>query len=508
MIQTKAQKSGSWTPQIQKKAPSLAPPPIVVQRDAVAAPTTETSLPEYTPLEPNALQNHPLMGNISDLPPIQTKLTIGAPGDRYEQEADTIARKVVSQINSPTAQAKPATKVLQPQPVGRDITVSPFAGIMQAKEAIGGNHLLVIQRQGDDEIVRIKDDVFNQIMKWLYDKGARQKQYFLVEGFRDDLTRTEQESVIIKVCDTIPQTLEEAKKSFKPLSGRLLGSGDLDWDKFGVALREVKKLKTPGTQGNFADTLKEGGKSAAKALGVGIALDKHKQTGERIAGGADAISIGTAAKSLAGVVGAAGMGVDIGSGAIDIAVGGYRAYNAHQNQQKAAQVEQNLTANQQTRDIASYVRKDQELERTKGAIDAVKGAGIVAASIALLATGVFGLPIVAIVGGLITAAKLIYASKKKNQNKQNMVDNMLNITEMPEGTHKNSTRNKLLHKLGFASVDQCFNEFADTSGAYLHQEGVIDRNPDGIKVIESMSLKVDHQNKKPSANKIAKTIKG
>ncbi|WP_354635136.1 DUF4157 domain-containing protein [Planktothricoides raciborskii] len=138
MTQTKAQKSGSWTPQIQKKAPSLAPPPIVVQRDAVAAPTSEAPLSEYTPLEPNALQNHPLMGNISDLPPIQTKLTIGAPGDRYEQEADTIARKVVSQINSPTAQAKPATKVLQRQPVGRDITVSPFAGMMQAKEAIAG----------------------------------------------------------------------------------------------------------------------------------------------------------------------------------------------------------------------------------------------------------------------------------------------------------------------------------------------------------------------------------
>ena len=138
MTQTKAQKSGSWTPQIQKKAPSLAPPPIVVQRDAVAAPTSEAPLPEYTPLEPNALQNHPLMGNISDLPPIQTKLTIGAPGDKYEQEADTIARKVVSQINSPTAQAKPTTKVLQRQPIGRDITVSPFAGMMQAKEAIAG----------------------------------------------------------------------------------------------------------------------------------------------------------------------------------------------------------------------------------------------------------------------------------------------------------------------------------------------------------------------------------
>lgn len=147
MTKTKAQKSGSWTPQIQKKAPSLAPPPIVVQRDRVSG-ETETPMPEYTPLEANALEHHPLMGDISDLPPIQTKLTIGAPGDKYEQEADTVARKVVSQINSPVAQRDMSgdirsitelpTKTLSRQPLGRNITVSPFAGMVQGKEAIGG----------------------------------------------------------------------------------------------------------------------------------------------------------------------------------------------------------------------------------------------------------------------------------------------------------------------------------------------------------------------------------
>lgn len=34
--------------------------------------------------------------------PIQPKLAIGTPGDKYEQEADTIARKVVQQISAPT----------------------------------------------------------------------------------------------------------------------------------------------------------------------------------------------------------------------------------------------------------------------------------------------------------------------------------------------------------------------------------------------------------------------
>jgi hypothetical protein len=35
------------------------------------------------------------------LPPLQPKLTIGQPGDQYEQEADTVARQVVDHINAP-----------------------------------------------------------------------------------------------------------------------------------------------------------------------------------------------------------------------------------------------------------------------------------------------------------------------------------------------------------------------------------------------------------------------
>ncbi len=38
-------------------------------------------------------------------PPIQTKLTIGQPGDKYEQEADQVASQVVQQINSPVSES-------------------------------------------------------------------------------------------------------------------------------------------------------------------------------------------------------------------------------------------------------------------------------------------------------------------------------------------------------------------------------------------------------------------
>ncbi|MEQ9623854.1 eCIS core domain-containing protein [Coleofasciculus chthonoplastes] len=45
------------------------------------------------------------------LSPLQRKLTVGQPGDKYEQEADTVAAKVVEQINSPTSQQSVQGKV-------------------------------------------------------------------------------------------------------------------------------------------------------------------------------------------------------------------------------------------------------------------------------------------------------------------------------------------------------------------------------------------------------------
>ncbi|MEO0969588.1 MAG: DUF4157 domain-containing protein, partial [Cyanobacteria bacterium J06639_18] len=42
---------------------------------------------------------------------VQTKLTVGEPGDKYEQEADTVAAKVVQQINSPQTEQPVQGKV-------------------------------------------------------------------------------------------------------------------------------------------------------------------------------------------------------------------------------------------------------------------------------------------------------------------------------------------------------------------------------------------------------------
>ncbi|MBO1043238.1 DUF4157 domain-containing protein [Aphanizomenon flos-aquae UKL13-PB] len=50
-------------------------------------------------------------------PPIQTKLTIGQPGDKYEQEADQVASQVVQQINSPVPVQSAQGQIVQREEV-------------------------------------------------------------------------------------------------------------------------------------------------------------------------------------------------------------------------------------------------------------------------------------------------------------------------------------------------------------------------------------------------------
>jgi hypothetical protein len=65
-------------------------------------PTQDSQPAEFAVVEPGGVRSQP----------VQAKLTIGTPGDKYEQEADRVATQVVQQINAPAPN--------QPQSVQRD----------------------------------------------------------------------------------------------------------------------------------------------------------------------------------------------------------------------------------------------------------------------------------------------------------------------------------------------------------------------------------------------------
>jgi hypothetical protein len=82
----------------QKKTPQFTAPP-------VARPTVQKkkakSLSQWNPTGPTV---DPL-ARLSATAPIQAKLTVGAANDKYEQEADRVAKNVVQRLHSPTQDA-------------------------------------------------------------------------------------------------------------------------------------------------------------------------------------------------------------------------------------------------------------------------------------------------------------------------------------------------------------------------------------------------------------------
>jgi Domain of unknown function (DUF4157) len=69
-----------------------------------------------------SLSSHP-----SSPPPIQPKLAIGAPGDKYEQEADRVAQQVVQRLNAPQVErAGPEPAVQRQTPEDEELQMKPM----------------------------------------------------------------------------------------------------------------------------------------------------------------------------------------------------------------------------------------------------------------------------------------------------------------------------------------------------------------------------------------------
>jgi Domain of unknown function (DUF4157) len=72
------------------------------------------------------IREKPLFGGLSrDLLPIQTKLTVGAIGDKYEQEADRNAAQIVNQINKPEVGQSLSSSAIEQDKLSRKPTVQP-----------------------------------------------------------------------------------------------------------------------------------------------------------------------------------------------------------------------------------------------------------------------------------------------------------------------------------------------------------------------------------------------
>ncbi|HEY9835147.1 MAG TPA: DUF4157 domain-containing protein, partial [Stenomitos sp.] len=107
-------------------------------------------MPSYTPLAANWATNNNLMRSLSgtsvvqrqeesgeeEMEPIQAKLTIGQVGDKYEQEADETAQRVVDQMNAPAPQQSTQGESLQREEMPEEeLQMQPM---VQRKSDVGG----------------------------------------------------------------------------------------------------------------------------------------------------------------------------------------------------------------------------------------------------------------------------------------------------------------------------------------------------------------------------------
>ena len=69
--------------------------------------------------------------NFGNLAVIQPKLTIGEPGDKYEQEADNVAAQVVEQINSPAVSTKNDKSVQRMETDEDELQMKPLESIQR-----------------------------------------------------------------------------------------------------------------------------------------------------------------------------------------------------------------------------------------------------------------------------------------------------------------------------------------------------------------------------------------
>ncbi|WP_083621988.1 eCIS core domain-containing protein [Planktothrix paucivesiculata] len=87
---------------------------------------------------------------------LQKKLTVGQAGDKYEQEADSVAEKVVKQINTPTTEKATSSKGVQRQEAEEEVQAKPNISDLQRQgeeeeEVQAKSDSSAIQREGEEE---------------------------------------------------------------------------------------------------------------------------------------------------------------------------------------------------------------------------------------------------------------------------------------------------------------------------------------------------------------------
>lgn len=439
-----------------------------------------------------------------------------------EQEADQLGAKAAqfslpSQKNEPIQQKKDSTSAVQPLAIQRD----------ESNEQAAAN--------------AVAKDPYSEIYEYLEKAAKDQNKTGLYNYFMHQLDEGQRRRAIDMLMGSGPVTPERFKKKMHSYWHRIQHfsikgkAKTVNWDRFSEAIRAAYAQKELGKDRGItgliednADTIMDKGLSALGAvseeigqvtgtLGSGLNMVTGAfETSENIQelrGNLDVFTsneaalritraaVGAsdtaqnAASAIEGLATAAGSGSDILTGTVaglGLLTGTYNTLAGGTGVVVNEQRRQNLnkiaekSENRDIRMIALAARDKARLERDMSAFQAAQGALQTAAGLGLIMAPAAA-PAVAVVAGLaavLGGIKAIYQYFKKKSLKKDVVDRYLNLDKLVERIESSGQkadrerlRKRILHTMGYNTVDQYYDVLMDRFAEYLYEHGV-ERGPD------------------------------
>ncbi|CAG7638893.1 hypothetical protein PAESOLCIP111_03988 [Paenibacillus solanacearum] len=410
---------------------------------------------------------------------------------------------------------------------------------------------------------------YGEIYQWLVYKANRQGKAPLL-GFFDGLTVLQQIEAIKKMAGTTGKPSLDVFTDKMSTRNNMLFKKTVDWDKFSVACREAKKLRTDDvtadTAGDYAGyaatggsvALSAGDKLANMAVGAGDVTKGLAQTGaglsalgaavqayqaydqhssslsafdavhnigtEGVAGMADLTRYTAQAASPGSAVGeavasgaataVAGAAAIIG-GAVYLAggVAGYRMHDKREKNLSLLQTEADVKDDPMLSRAASIGGETQALNRTKSAATAAKGAAMIVGGALLLAGGPVGWIMIG-VAGAISGAAAIYKFLKNRQRREEVVDRYIDLkghmiaSDFKDKDKRSASREKLLGEHGFNSISQCYTQIIAELAFGIYEKAVKGDDPEYRTLLENIGLVVNRKKGEPKPELIAKKLSG
>ncbi|NEO83262.1 MAG: hypothetical protein F6J87_03220 [Spirulina sp. SIO3F2] len=158
------------------------------------APTVQTKRDKKQQSKPNAatsalhLPQGAIMNNITTASestmPVQAKLTIGEVGDKYEQEADTVAKDVVRQINTSGSASETSASGLQLKPQGQNSGIETTSATVELGGQVQRQETM-IQRTDSPEAKDLEDRM-NFVQNQALDIYFNNKSMAILQAFADE----------------------------------------------------------------------------------------------------------------------------------------------------------------------------------------------------------------------------------------------------------------------------------------------------------------------------------